>query len=216
MRFVQYGCGHSGPAGWLNYDASLTLRLERLPLLGQFIKKNTQRFPDSIQFGDIVRGLPIEDNSVDGAYASHVLEHLSREEMFTALERTFRMLKPGGVFRLIVPDLEARARRYIGDLDTARSDANDRLLRVSYLGTEANPRGPAQIASEFLGRNKHLWMWDYPSMKAALESAGFTGVRRCDLGDSNIVQFDAVEQRDRFYDDEEGIRELAVHCEKPA
>ena len=87
---------------------------------------------------------------------------------------------------------------------------------MSYLGTEANPRGPAQIASEFLGRNKHLWMWDYPSMKAALESAGFTGVRRCDLGDSNIVQFDAVEQRDRFYDDEEGIRELAVHCEKPA
>src|SRR5882762_5822474 len=170
MVYVQYGCGHSAPEGWLNYDASFTLRVERLPLAGRFAKKNSQRFPDNVSFGDIVRGLPLADGSVDGVYASHVLEHLSRASMLIALQNTYRILRPNGIFRLIVPDLEARARRYIADLETGQSDANDRLLRSSYLGVEADPGGLLGTASEMLGRNKHLWMWDFPSIAAVLAS----------------------------------------------
>jgi SAM-dependent methyltransferase len=216
MTYVQYGCGHSAPDGWLNYDASFTLRVERLPVVGRFVKKNSQRFPDNVTFGDIVRGLPIADGSVDGVYASHVLEHLSRASMLVALQNTYRILCPNGIFRLIVPDLEARARRYVADLETGQSDANDRLIRSSYLGVEADPRGLLGTASEMLGRNKHLWMWDFPSIAAALEATGFTSIRRCELGDSGDPAFAAVEQRDRFYDEPSGIRELAIHCQRPA
>jgi hypothetical protein len=58
----------------LNFDASITLRMERLPVVGRFVKKNSQRFPDGVAFGDIVKGLPLPDGSADGIYASHVLE----------------------------------------------------------------------------------------------------------------------------------------------
>jgi SAM-dependent methyltransferase len=215
MTYVQYGCGHSAPEGWLNFDASLTLQVERLPVVGRFVKKNAQRFPANVVFGDIVKGLPIADGSVDGVYASHVLEHLSRASMLVALRNTYRILRPNGIFRLIVPDLEARARQYLSDLDAMRSDANDRLLRSSYLGVEADPKGLVGFASERLGRNKHLWMWDYLSIEAALKAAGFTSIRRCEMGDSGDPAFAAVEQHDRFYDEATGIRELAVHCQRP-
>ena len=139
MTYVQYGCGHSAPNGWLNFDASITLRVERLPVVGRFVKKNSQRFPDGVAFGDIVKGLPLPDGSADGVYASHVLEHLSRASLLIALRNTYRILRPNGIFRLIVPDLEARARRYVTEAESGRPDANDRLLRSSYLGVEADP-----------------------------------------------------------------------------
>jgi SAM-dependent methyltransferase len=214
MTFVHYGCGHDAPDGWMNFDASLTLKAERLPILGKMIKKNSHRFPKNVTFGDIVSGLPIAAASVDAVYASHVLEHLSRDGMITALRNTLSILRPGGIFRLVVPDLEARARRYVDDL-SSRSDANDRFLKSSYLGVETDQRGIAQLASGLFSRSKHLWMWDYPSMKAALESVGFISVRRCDLGDSGLQEFDAVERRDRFHDEVLNIRELAMHCQKP-
>ena len=214
MTYVQYGCGHSAPDGWLNFDASFTLQVERLPVVGRFVKKNAQRFPANVVFGDIVKGLPVADGSAHGAYASHVLEHLSRASMLVALHNTYRILRPNGIFRLIVPDLEARARQYLSDLDALRSDANDRLLRSSYLGVEAEPSGLVGFASERLGRNKHLWMWDYLSIEAALEAAGFASIRRCEMGDSGDPSFVAVEQHDRFYDEASGIRELAVHCRR--
>ncbi|MBN8993274.1 MAG: methyltransferase domain-containing protein [Rhizobiales bacterium] len=216
MTYVQYGCGHSAPEGWLSYDASFTLRVERFSVMGQFVKRNAQRFPDNVIFGDIVRGLPVPDGSADGVYASHVLEHLSRASMLVALQNTYRILRPNGIFRLIVPDLEARARRYIAELEAALPDANDRLLRSSYLGVEADPKGLLGVASEMLGRNKHLWMWDFPAISAVLASTGFTAIRRCEIGDSGDPAFAAVEQRDRFFDGPTGIRELAVHCQRPA
>ncbi len=36
--YVQYGCGLSAPAGWNNYDASPTLRLQKLPVVGDIFK----------------------------------------------------------------------------------------------------------------------------------------------------------------------------------
>ena len=47
------------------------------------------------------------DGSVDEVYASHVLEHLGfREELPKALKEIWRVLKPGGVLKISVPDFE--------------------------------------------------------------------------------------------------------------
>ena len=94
-------------AGWRNFDASPTLRIERLPLVGRFVKLNPQRFPDAVEYGDVVRGLPVPDASCAAVYASHVLEHLTLADFRVALAHTYRMLAPRGLFRLVVPDLEA-------------------------------------------------------------------------------------------------------------
>lgn len=57
--------------------------------------------------GNCTRLDQFADNSVDEVYASHVLEHLGfRTELPAALSEVRRILKPGGVFRISVPDVE--------------------------------------------------------------------------------------------------------------
>ena len=110
--YIQYGCGLSAPMGWRNFDASPTLRFERLPVIGRFYTKNDIRFPMNVEYGDIVKGLPIEINSCKGIYCSHILEHLSLNDFRIALKNTYRILQPGGVFRLVLPDLEYYINQY--------------------------------------------------------------------------------------------------------
>lgn len=48
-----------------------------------------------------------EDNSADLIYACHVLEHFKRYETERVLTEMYRVLKPGGILRVAVPDFEA-------------------------------------------------------------------------------------------------------------
>jgi hypothetical protein len=120
---------------------------------------------------------------VQGIYASHVLEHLSCADFWTALDHTLRMLKPGGIFRLVVPDLQARAERYLRDTALNRPEANSWFMQATRLGRERHSRGLGPLLREMFGGSAHLWMWDENSLTAALGKTGFTGIRRCRFGD---------------------------------
>jgi hypothetical protein len=104
--YIQHSCGFSSPEAWTNFDSSLTLYFERIPLLGSLYTKNSSRFPKNIEFGNIVDGLPVSSDSCKGVYCSHVIEHLSLEETRIALVNTFAILESGGCFRCVLPDLE--------------------------------------------------------------------------------------------------------------
>jgi SAM-dependent methyltransferase len=214
---VQYGCGQSCPVGWLNFDNSPTLRLQRLPLIGRFLRRGATIFPENVRYGDIVKGLPIADGSADCVYASHVLEHLSLTDFFTALENTFRLLKPNGIFRLVIPDLEARARKYLEKLESGGDTfANSWFMHATSLGSERRNRGFEAWARAAVGNSAHLWMWDEKSMTAALTKARFVDIRRCRFNDSRDAAFLAVEEFGRFYDSSIQIDECAIEARKPA
>jgi SAM-dependent methyltransferase len=194
---VQYGCGWSAPKEWTNFDASLTLKWERLTILGRYTK-NSQRFPANVRPGDIVKGLPIPDESCQGVYASHVLEHLALEDFHKALQNTYRILRKAGVFRLVVPDLERSAREYITRLDGGEPNANAYFLRETTLGCVNRDRGLIGLAKKLFNTSAHLWMWDETSMTKALQDHGFRQIRRCRFGDCEDTMFSLVEERGRF------------------
>jgi hypothetical protein len=196
--YVQYGCGFEAPKEWLNFDASMTLRWERTALIGRMYTKNSQRFPSNVRCGDIVKGLPVGDGSCRGVYASHVLEHLALEDFHRALENTKRILSEGGIFRLVVPDLECIAREYVRRLESGDPKANALLLGATHLGKEKRDRGMIGFAYAFLNTSQHLWMWDAPSLANVLSEHGFVGVRRCCFGDCEDPMFRLVEDQGRF------------------
>lgn len=217
---VHYGCGDHAGAGWLNFDVSPMLRVERLPG-GSALKKfvgGGRPFPKSVRAGNIVDGPLVEESTATSAYASHVLEHLSLEEARVAIRNTYHMLAPGGVFRLIVPDLEWRAEMYLADMRKGDANAASEFMRQCILGREHRYRGPIHWLRKQLSGSSHLWMWDFVSMKAELESAGFTNIRRCSYGDAADPGFAEVENPNRFVgsiDDTTSMPELAMEAIRP-
>ncbi len=201
---VQFGCGFHAPSGWRNFDASPTLRFERLPLLGRAYVRNAQRFPPNVEFGDVVKGLPLPTSSCTAIYASHVLEHLSLNDFQTALQHCFSLLKSSGLFRLVVPDLEVLANRYLTSQEASAAKA---FMEETSLGVANRTRGVRGLMSLWLGNSSHLWMWDFKALQQELSDAGFVDIQRCAFGDNPV--FNGVEQQERF------VNSVAVQGRKP-
>ena len=83
---LNVGCGRRFHADWVNVDLVPS--------------------DESVQAYDISKGLPFGDGQFDAVYHSHVLEHLTPETGRALLAECWRVLKPGGVVRVVVPDLE--------------------------------------------------------------------------------------------------------------
>ncbi len=203
---AHYGCGWDAPASWANFDASPTLRFERLPLVSRLYVKNESPFPGNVRFGDIVKGLPVEEGSCSLLYCSHVLEHLSLDDFSDALTNSYNILSPGGTWRLVVPDLRYEAERY---LQSDESDAALAFMRATGLGEERRPRTWPRRFAQVLGNSRHRWLWDYPSISSHLESAGFVEIRRARLGDAEERAFKDVERPERWEN------ALGVECRRP-
>lgn len=68
---------------------------------------------------NLLDGIPFPDATFDAAYHSHVLEHLAKNDGARFVRECFRVLKPGGVLRVAVPDLEQICRIYLDALEKA-------------------------------------------------------------------------------------------------
>jgi len=196
--YVQYGAGTCAPDGWLNFDCSPTLVMQRLPLLGGVIRAAcSTKFPAGIRYGDIVRGLPVRDQSAQGIYCSHVLEHLSLSDLRIALRNTHRVMTSGGTFRMVLPDLRYIAEKYVGDDSPNAASA---FMRETRLGRESRARGVMGLVRTWLGNTEHLWLWDYQSLVQELSDAGFHSFRRAYYQDATDTMFHATEREDRWQD----------------
>lgn len=92
-RFLNVGCGLHFHPDWVNVDV--------VPASSEVIA------------ADVRKGLPFADEAFDAVYCSHVLEHLLQQDAARLLRHMRRVLRPGGVIRVVVPDLEALAREYL-------------------------------------------------------------------------------------------------------
>lgn len=114
--------------------------------------------------GDCVSLHQFADNAVDEIYASHVLEHLSfRDELPQALKEIRRVLKPGGVARISVPDFEILCTLFINPAFPA--DQRFPLMMMAFGGQE----GPHDF-------HKVGLTWDFVAYFA--REAGFERIRR--------------------------------------
>lgn len=195
--YIQFGCGLCAPVTWRNFDAGPAFWIEKnLPFMRQaVVRRGFPDYPRNIEYGDVVEGLPVAAGSAQAVYCSHVLEHLALNEFRTALANVREYLKPGGVFRLVVPDLEYLIRGYVA---TESPDAAVTFMREAHLGEERKARGWGDKAKAMFGRSQHLSMWDYKGMAAELDRTGFTQIRRASHRDAEDPRFLDVEDAGRW------------------
>src|SRR5690606_28178644 len=96
-RMLNIGCGFSYHPDWINVDI--------------------RAVGPEVLTCDVRKGLPFPSSSFDVVYHSHLLEHLRRQEAAHFMRECFRVLKPGGIMRVVVPDLERICRSYLEQLE---------------------------------------------------------------------------------------------------
>jgi SAM-dependent methyltransferase len=211
---INVGCGQTPTKGWRNFDNSLSLLFSRVPFLPEFLQKlklleNSQyqfiRFArdNDIEHGDATKGLPVQGQSVEVLYASHMLEHLDRDEAENFLKEAFRVLCPGGIIRIVVPDIKKQIERYYesGDADTFIESTNLCLSR---------PKSFAQrLRLLLVGTRHHRWMYDGNSLSRLLQKHGFIMAEIMLPGHTKISDYEPLDLRERISES------VYVEAEKP-
>ena len=98
----------------------LTLSLSRWPHFeGNREKRRAgqRSLPGHIRYFDLRKKFPFPDKSAEAIYASHVWEHLTLSVANHATAECYRVLKPGGVLRLVVPNLRDAVENYLDSKD---------------------------------------------------------------------------------------------------
>src|SRR6266513_3118812 len=156
---VNVGCGRTPIPTWINFDNSPSVLLARLPFIPGFLLNDEQigyvKFLKSnkIRYCDVTRGIPLKTSSSEVLYSSHMLEHLDRNERSLFLREALRVLIPGGIVRIVVPDLRRKLEEYLNDKDA------DRFMDSTLLW-EDRPKGfKARLGYLLSGPRKHLWMF---------------------------------------------------------
>ena len=177
---LNIGCGLSGIRGWHNLDNSPTILLSRIPVLRSILK--TPAWPRDVQRCDVRKGLPFADNSVKYIYLSHSFHQLTRGESMQLAKECRRVLQPGGVMRVVVPDLERIAREYLADPNPLASE--EFMRRVSLRRTWRDFLHPGSSVTQ---------MMDGRSLAHTLRTAGFEQVEITSFGCSTIPDIDQIE-----------------------
>jgi len=177
---VNIGSGLSGVAGWYNIDNSPTILLSRIPLVRKLPR--IPKWPRDVHRHDVRRGLPFPDRSVSYIYSSHTFEHFNWNDSLTIAKECFRVLKPGGVLRIVVPDLGLIVREYLNNKAPTASHQMVRRLSLNH--------GLSDIVHP--GAN-HSQMFDQKSLVHLFHEAGFANPEVTHFGQSRIPDIAELE-----------------------
>ena len=114
---LHLGAFNCAIAGWINTDITPHLWIARIPfaasllrLLGKMTKERYREHREGrfrkLKYLDLTRPLPYASGRVAAVFSSHVFEHLFFDEVERLIGEIYRVLVPGGVCRVVVPDLE--------------------------------------------------------------------------------------------------------------
>ncbi|MEH6824336.1 MAG: methyltransferase domain-containing protein [Motiliproteus sp.] len=175
---LHLGCGNRYIPGFVHIDAIDYPHIDHVETI------------DNLSF--------LGDDSVDLIYTCHVLEHFKRRDVVRVLQEWNRVLKPGGVLRISVPDFASLCKVYerYGKLE---------LVIGALFGRQ-----------DYL-YNIHYNVFDYPELTKTLEQSGFHRVAHYDWRDTEHAAIDDYSQAYvPHMDKDNGIQiSLNVECEKP-
>lgn len=188
-RRLQLGAFDQACPGWVNTDVTPHLLVARVPGMARALhaagvldehrwqQHREGRFR-SLRWLDVARPFRFPDQSFEAVYSSHLLEHLHPDVAEQCLSEILRVLIPGGVLRIAVPDLDSMVERY----DPANPDE---FLWGVYQGRGARAKRSA----------RHWWHYNAVSLEALLRRLGYAEVRRCEFRQGRCPDLERIETR---------------------
>lgn len=174
--------------GWINTDITPHLIIGKIPMLPYLLYKlriinharylqHKKRMFRNLKYMDVTRKLPFPDNSVDAVYSSHLYEHLFLNEAIYFSKEIHRVLKPKGVCRIAVPDLENIMKTYNPD------DLNEFIA------------GIFETTSRTKDKNHHHSVFTGSFLCKIFREAGFSIVIRADYMRGNCPDVELLDNR---------------------
>lgn len=112
---------------------------------------------------DLTKPIPLPDNSVDTILSEHFFEHIHKENIETLLQECFRILKPGSLLRIAVPDYH--------------SPRNLKYLEAGHDPTHTD----------------HLTLTTYPLLKTIVDASPFSDIQFYQYWDGNNFVYNEID-----------------------
>ena len=217
---LNLGCGSVRPVGWINTDSSLNANIQKIPLAGKKIAKifNPIEYQDTnVVYMNLNKRWKYANDSIDIVYASHLFEHLTIKSSNLFLSEAYRTLKPGGIIRIVVPDMYQICKKYIQEYESA--DGTTDTTKFIIWAINMHREGQygeigffKKLVLEWQGYpHQHKYMYDRYSLALKLKEFKFVEAVNLTYGRSNSI---------REIEEVEGTKEsyLSVYLEakKPA
>lgn len=142
-------------------------------------------FSDNVDYeADFRYPLKIDDDSVDGIFTEHVLEHLTYDQVERLLKECHRILKPGGIIRIIVPDVSIFIEHYCLNNNDWFSQWEKHVFIESEDVNRCNRRMISKMtAISFVTQEYgHVSCWDFETLEIFLSKANFKKIEKTAFG----------------------------------
>ena len=146
---------------------------------------------------DCRKSLPFEDNSVKGIFMEHCLEHIDyTEEVPHFISEVYRVLEPGGVIRIIVPDMEKYLRAYceadweqLKDIRPLNDALEDHWFKCRY-------RTKMELINMLFRQGfEHKYGYDFETLSFVLKKYGFDEVIHQTYGKSKMPELNLDQEQ---------------------
>jgi SAM-dependent methyltransferase len=184
---LHLGCFDRAIDGWINTDVTPHLYLARVPFLVTAMRQvglvNEERYRQHqqglfrrLRYLNVTKTFPFPSDHFECVYSSHMLEHIPKQFVEGVLKEIYRVLKPGGVVRTVVPDLD----HFITHYDATNPDQ----FVSAVFQTEAHG-----------AKNRHWWMYNGHSLSRLLSSLGFQDVTICRYQQGKCPDIERLDDR---------------------
>jgi predicted SAM-dependent methyltransferase len=196
MIKLNLGCGSVRPIGWINTDSSLNANIQKIPFIGKSFAKlfNPVEYKsENFVYMNLNKKWRYNDNSIDIVYASHLFEHLTLKSTDLFLKEANRVLKPGGVIRIVVPDLLQIAKKYIAEYEQNSFEAESTkfimwAINMHREGQYGNVGIFKKLILEWQGYpHQHKYMYDDKSLTFKVKQYGFQQIKIKSYGESEYI-----------------------------
>jgi SAM-dependent methyltransferase len=136
---------------------------ENVPFIGLTLKPEAEWWNEFHINHDVTAMINLPDNSVDIFQSEDVFEHIEYDQLKSTINEIYRVLKPGGLFRLSMPD-------YRCDIlyERSKKDKNGNIIFDWGGGGKYHRRKKKVVGGG------HVWFPKYETTRALLESTEFT------------------------------------------